>query len=69
MNFRLVAWLVGGAVALVLVGWLAVKIFFALLGWAIYLAIGAVVILGAVYGVKRIKKALADGSIRRSLPR
>lgn len=69
MNFRLVAWLVGGAVALVLVGWLAVKIFFALLGWAIYLAIGAVVVLGAVYGVRKIKRALADGSIRRSLPR
>jgi hypothetical protein len=63
---KLVAWLVLPLVALVAIGVVAIKLFEAVLGFGVYLLIGALVAAGAVYLYGRAKRAVAPGSRNRN---
>ncbi|MEV0648387.1 hypothetical protein AB0I28_24290 [Phytomonospora sp. NPDC050363] len=69
MNLRLLAWIVLPVVGLILVGWLAIKVLALVLGWIVYVAIGAAVVVGAIYAWGKVRQALGKGPTRRSLPR
>ena len=62
---RLLAWLVLPIVGLFVVGALAIWLFKALLGIAIYLVVGAVVVAGGAYLYRRAKRAVGPGTRTR----
>jgi hypothetical protein len=62
---RLLAWVVLPVVGLVLVGALAIWVIKSLLGFALYLIVGAAVVGGGMYLYGRAKRALAPGSRAR----
>ena len=62
---RMLAWLTLPLVALVVAGFLAVKLVGALLGLGFYLIAGALVVGGGVYLYRRAKRAVGPGSRNR----
>ncbi len=62
---RLVAWLVLPLVGLVVVGAIAVALFKALLGLALYIIVGALVVGGGVYLYHRARRAIGPGTRNR----
>lgn len=59
---KMLAWLVGGLLALVAVGALAIWLLKVLLGLAVYLIVGAVVVAGGVYLYRRVRRSIAPGT-------
>ena len=62
---RVLAWIVLPLVGLAVVGALAVWLFKALLGFAFYILVGAVVVGGGMYVYGRAKRALGPGTRAR----
>lgn len=56
---RFLAWTAVGVVAVVAVGWLAIALLKALLGIAVYLIVGALVVGGGVYLYRKGKRAIS----------
>jgi hypothetical protein len=59
---KMLAWLVGGLVALVAVGALAIWLLKVLLGLVVYLIVGGVVVAGGVYLYRRARRSIAPGT-------
>jgi hypothetical protein len=62
---RFLAWTALGLIGLFVAGWLAIKIFSALLGVIFYLIVGAAVVGGGAYLYYRTKRALGPGTRAR----
>jgi hypothetical protein len=62
---RFLAWTAVGLIGLFVAGWLAIKIFSALIGLTFYLIVGALVVGGGAYLYYRAKRAIGPGSRAR----